>query len=182
MDPYTLLDKYLKKGSPMYNIIVPHSEHVAEKALLIADRIPELKPDKKFLKEICLLHDIGICKVKSDIFHATGKHKYVEHGFLGAEILREEGYPKHAQAVERHIGVGITEEQIRREKLPIPVRDMVPETIEEEILAFADNFFSKTDGLLPLDVIKSKLARFGEEKPDKFNEWCKRFKEPVDSS
>ncbi|MFT4304404.1 MAG: HD domain-containing protein [Candidatus Woesearchaeota archaeon] len=180
MDPYIILDKYLKKGSKAYNVIVPHSALVAKKALEVADRVPELNPNKKFIEEIALLHDVGICYIGSSLFGTNGNHRYIEHGILGADLLRKEGYPQHALAVERHIGVGITQKQIEEENLPLPKRDMIPSTVEEEILAFADNFFSKTKSeKLTVSEIMDKLESFGKDKSQKFKEWCIKFKEPI---
>ena len=60
MDPFTLIDKYYAKGSPLYDILVTHSRRVAEKAQEIANSHPELEADENFLYEAAMLHDIGI--------------------------------------------------------------------------------------------------------------------------
>ena len=51
MDPFTLIDKYYAKGSPLYDILVTHSRRVAEKAQEIANSHPELEADENFLYE-----------------------------------------------------------------------------------------------------------------------------------
>ena len=51
MEPYDIIDKYYNALPNLKNILVRHSEKVAERSLIIADRHPELKADKIFLKE-----------------------------------------------------------------------------------------------------------------------------------
>jgi uncharacterized protein len=80
---------------------------------------------------------------------------------------------------ERHVGVGITLEDIEGKNLPIPKRDMTPVSIEEQIICFADKFFSKDSYFLlkekPLERVKNGIAKFGEEKLRKFEDWLKVF-------
>ena len=90
-----------------------------------------------------MLHDIGIFYCNAPNIHCHGTHTYIEHGYLGAELLRNEGFPKHALVAERHTGTGITIEQIIREDLPIPERDYCPQSIEEKIVCYADKFYLK---------------------------------------
>ena len=91
-----------------------------------------------------MLHDIGIIYCDAPKIYCNGTHKYIEHGYLGAELLRREGFPKHALVAERHTGTGITIEQIEREELPIPERDYCPQSLEEKIICYADKFYSKS--------------------------------------
>ena len=91
-----------------------------------------------------MLHDIGIIYCNAPKIYCNGPHKYIEHGYLGAELLRAEGFPKHALVAERHTGTGITIEQVEREELPIPERDYCPQSLEEKIICYADKFYSKS--------------------------------------
>jgi uncharacterized protein len=55
---------------------------------------------------------------------------------------------------------------------------MLPTTIEEEILCFADKFYSK--GKHPekeksLLQIREKLSQFGPQQLARFNQWCEKF-------
>lgn len=154
---------------------------VAKKALEVARRVPELDPDLKFIEEAAMLHDIGIFLVNSPHIECFGDHPYIAHGVLGREILEKEGLPKHALVCERHLGVGLSVEDIRNQNLDLPKRDMIPLSIEEEIVAFSDNFFGKIKGQLEEerspDQIREVLGKFGERKVIKFDEWMKKFKE-----
>ncbi len=94
---------------------------------------------------------------------------------MAASLLDKEGYPRHALVCERHVGVGLTVADIEKYKLPIPKRDMVPLTLEEKIVCWADKFFSKFPTKLneekPLDKVRKMVANYGEEQLKRFDEW-----------
>ena len=76
---------------------------------------------------------------------------------LDAEILRENNYSEDVvNIVERHIGVGITENEA--EKLNLPIKSYVPITLEEKIVAHADNLL-KGDVEVDLDFVIAKWKR-----------------------
>ena len=58
--------------------------------------------------------------------------------------MRSEGYPRHALVCERHTGAGLSLEDIIAQNLPVPHRDMLPVSMEEQVVCFADKFYSKT--------------------------------------
>lgn len=60
MNPLDLIDKYYPQDNELKHILLVHSRSVADKALWIAARHPELKLDETFLNEAAMLHDIGI--------------------------------------------------------------------------------------------------------------------------
>ncbi len=177
MKPKEIIKKYYDQESKLYKLLIKHSKQVRKKALKIVDKHPELGADRQFIKEAAMLHDIGIFKTKAPNIHCKGEHRYIEHGYLGAEILREEGYPRHALVCERHTGVGITLERIIKKKLPIPHRDMRPVSIEEQIICYADKFYSKSkpDRKITKKRIIVKLSKFGIESVVTFLEWDKKF-------
>lgn len=83
-------------------ILMRHSRDVADRALLIADRHPELGLDRGFLEEAAMLHDIGVFRTDAPGIQCFGTEPYICHGMIGAEILRSEGCPRHARVCERH--------------------------------------------------------------------------------
>ena len=172
MNPYEIIEKYYAPGSDLYNILVKHSEAVRDKALELARRHPELGLDLEFIAEAAMLHDIGILETDAAGIKCFGTHRYIEHGYLGAEILRQEGLPKHAQVAERHTGTGITEEQIICENLPIPVRDYMPRTLEERLICYADKFYSKTKlgEDKPMSKIRLHMWKYGSDAVRRFDE------------
>ncbi|MEG1904894.1 MAG: phosphohydrolase, partial [Bacteroidales bacterium] len=60
MDPLSIIKKYYPENSEIYHVLVDHSRLVADKALELAARHPELNPDMNFIEEAAMLHDIGI--------------------------------------------------------------------------------------------------------------------------
>jgi len=177
LDPYKIIEKYYPKDTDIYFILKIHSEQVREKALEIAERNPDLKLDKQFLSEASLLHDIGIFKCDAPRIHCKGTHHYIEHGYLGAELLRAEGLPRHAYVCERHTGTGLTKEMIIENKLPLPHQDFFPQSLEEQVICYADKFFSKTKLTEPHSVekIRIELARFGDYQVAMFDTWRNNF-------
>ena len=178
MDPLEIISKYYKPRSKAYNILVTHGKVVAEKAIRIAQDHKELFADVNFIHEAASMHDIGIFKTNSPKLYCYGEYPYLCHGYLGSELLISEGYPDHALVCERHIGVGITIEEIIANNLPLPLRDYVPLSVEEQIICFADTFFSKGGDLLrekTLDEVRKSVKSFGEAHLNRFNEWCEIF-------
>ena len=102
---------------------------------------------------------------------------YKRQGYLGAELVAAEGFPRHALVCERHTGAGISLQNIIEQELPIPHREMLPVSLEEQIICFADKFFSKTklDKEKSIEKARKSVARFGEEGGKRFDEWCKLF-------
>lgn len=178
MNPETLLAKYFTP--PALEIILVHSRLVASKALQIAGNSPAAATlDLGFIEEAAMLHDIGVSRTYAPGLHCHGTEPYIRHGVLGREILENEGLPRHALVCERHIGVGLTVADIVRQKLPLPLRDMLPSTPEERIVATADLFYSKNRNALTkeksLDQVRLELAKFGGDKVAVFDSWLEEF-------
>ncbi len=180
MNPIKIIQKYYKTDSKSYQSLVEHSKAVTKKAIEIAKRVPHLNPDLKFIEEASMLHDIGIFLTNAPEIGCFGKNPYICHGYLGREILEKEDFPRHALVCERHVGVGISIKDIEKQKLPIPKREMNPISIEEQIICFADKFFSKNEDFLSkeknLDKIRVGLLKFGNNKVKIFDEWIKKFR------
>lgn len=47
--------------------------------------------------------------------------------------------------VIRHVGVGISVKDVHQFNLPLPARDMLPISIEEQLICYADSFFPRTE-------------------------------------
>ena len=179
MDPIKIIQKFYKADSKSYKYLTEHCRAVAKKALEVAKKVPHLNPDLKFIEEAAMLHDIGIFLVDAPLIGCFGDKPYICHGYLGREILEKEGFPKHALVCERHVGVGLSIQDIERQNLPLPKRDMMPVSIEEEIVCFADKFFSKSAEDLSkeksVDEVRKKQLKFGEDKVKKIEEWLEKF-------
>lgn len=172
-----VIDKYYLDNPPLKSLLLLHSTLVARKSLAIVDSHPELGADRGFVEEAAMLHDIGIFLTDAAPIHCFGKFHYLCHGYLGADLLRGEGLPRHALVAERHTGTGLTLKEILRRDLPLPHRDMVPVSIEEKIVCFADKFFSKTrpEEEKTVEQAENSLAKFGQEGVEIFSGWCRMF-------
>lgn len=177
MNALALIDKYYPEENELKHILLTHSRSVADKALALARLHPELKLDLQFIEEAALLHDIGIFLTDADGIHCDGSHPYICHGYLGADLVRKEGYPRHALVCERHTGAGLSLKAIEERNLPIPHREMVPVSLEEQLICFADKFYSKTklDKEKSLEKARKSIERHGEEGLERFDNWCRLF-------
>lgn len=177
MDYQAIIDKYYPEDNQLRYILMTHSTLVTKRAVRICDLHPELLLDRQFIIEAAMLHDIGIFKCNAPGIYCFGSEPYLIHGRIGAELLRAEGYPKHARVCERHTGAGITKEEIIRLNLPLPHQDFLPETIEEKVICYADKFFSKTHPEVEktIEQAEQSLKRFGEEGLERFKGWEKLF-------
>lgn len=177
MNALAIIEKYYKKDSDLYNVLINHSTDVMNKSLAIVQNHPELEADAAFIQDAAMLHDIGIFTTNAPSIHCFGIAPYICHGYLGREILDHEGYPQHALVCERHTGTGLSLEEIVTQKLPLPHRDMKPVSVEEQIICFADCFFSKTHlgEEKSVDSVRDSLAKYGEDSVKQFDKWCQIF-------
>jgi uncharacterized protein len=181
MNPLDILAKFYDRRSKAFEILVEHGEQVAHKAIKAAEQVSHLKPDHDFIAKAAMLHDIGILHTNSPGFGCHGKYPYICHGFLGRELLNSIGLPEYGLICERHVGVGIHLDDIKRFNLPLPERDMLPVSIEEQIICYADNFFSKNgDGhrknsAKSIGQIVESLQPYGEDKVERFRSWAQIF-------
>jgi uncharacterized protein (TIGR00295 family) len=105
--------------------VVHHILVVTELALKIANRIP--KADIELVEAGALLHDLGRAKTHG-----------ITHAVEGARLGDRLGLPKEIiRIIERHICAGIPKEDAVN--LGLPEKDFTPETLEEKIVAHADN-------------------------------------------
>jgi len=177
MNYLEIIDRHYKDNPDLRSLLIRHSEDVARKALSAAQHYHELDIDLQFVFEAAMLHDIGIFKTSAPEIHCFGGEQYLRHGILGAELLRNEGWPRHALVCERHTGAGVTKEEIAAQRLPLPFADFLPVSIEEQLICFADCFFSKTkpEKEKPVEAIRRKMRKFGRRSLKQFDAWCEMF-------
>jgi uncharacterized protein len=178
VDPFKIIRKYYADHPEAYRFVVEHAGMVAGKALEVAGRVGHLAPDLGFIEEAAILHDIGIFMIHAPHLGCHGDKPYICHGYLGRELLEKEGLKRHALVSERHVGTGLTVRDIRENSFPLPERDMIPQSIEEQIICFADKFYSKDSEPLkekPVPVVRGFIARYGEDKLRIFDDWLRVF-------
>ena len=173
-----IIDKYYGKEGRLRTILTVHSRLVADKALRCARlRCPEA--DMRFVEEAAMLHDIGIFLCDAPGICCHGTEPYIRHGVLGRELLDAEGLPRHALVCERHTGAGLTVEDIVRQNLPLPHRDMTPQTLEEKLICYADKFYSKSGDITrekPLEEVLKSMQRHGPDTVARFMRMHEMFR------
>ncbi len=163
MDYQKIIDQYYPADNALRRVLLKHSRQVADRCLAIVKKHPELPVDVQFLEEAAMLHDIGIFKCHAPSIYCEGTEPYINHGPIGGELLRQLGYERHARVCERHTGTGLP--------------GLEPETLEEQIVCYADKFYSKSKPNRVLTVAEAaeSLEKFGHEGVMKFLSWAGRF-------
>ena len=178
MDFQKIIDKYYPLENEQRRIYMTHARKVADLALEISLRHPEFNADNEFIEEAAMLHDIGMFLVDAPRIHCFGDAPYICHGYLGATLLRKEAWERHALVCERHTGTGLSKELIEKEGWPLPCRDMLPVSIEEQIICFADKFYSKTKFLevsRTMEQVVQSMRKISEESVEKIGYWAGIF-------
>lgn len=179
LTPEELILKYYPPKTKRNPYYVTHVKAVAKLAQKVIKNNPQLQADAQLVQHMALLHDIGIVFTNAPDIGCKGIHPYIMHGFLGRELLEREGYEHLAAICERHVGVGFTLEEIIKKDLPLPHREMLPLSIEEQVVCFADKFFSKSaDDLTKpksLEKIRKGFAKHGPDKLARFEALVEKF-------
>ncbi len=119
---------YLKKAGCSQKVI-EHCMKVSEVAVEMAGEIEKRghSVDIELVRIGALLHDIGRSKTHG-----------IRHAAEGADIAGKLGL-EHGliSIIERHIGAGVTPEEAK--EYGLPERNYLPVTLEEKIVAHADN-------------------------------------------
>lgn len=206
MDYLALIHRYYPEDNALRRMLLQHSRQVCARALQIVERHPELGANRNLVEAGAMLHDIGIFLTDAPGIHCHGTAHYILHGSLGAQLLRNEAkqlkkekqqaeqlneeqlqaiqlqeelhfYEALARICERHTGTGLTRQTIIERGLPDPQKDLLPETIEEQIICYADKFYSKShlerERTIPQTL--QSLEKFGDEGVEKFRHWTELF-------
>jgi uncharacterized protein len=150
--------------------VIEHCKAVAEYAREIAINIREnasRKGDPIHVDAVfvgALLHDIGRSKT-----HGIG------HAIAGARIAMDNGIDdKIVKIIERHIGAGIPREEAC--VFGLPDKDYMPVTIEEKIVAHADNLISgKEIGTMDELILNLRRKKMDEKTIRRFIELNKEI-------
>lgn len=181
IDYLSIIEKYYTPGSDAYNLLIKHSRQVAEFAMQLAD-MTAVAIDRDFAYEAAMLHDIGVFKTNAPDIYCYGTEPYLKHGLIGKEILEKEGLPRHALVCERHIGAGLTAQEIEEQNLPLPAVDMLPISNEEKLVCYADNFFSKShpDKKKTYKKVHASMEKYGKGTIERLEAMHKMFPMRVD--
>ncbi len=154
MDSNRCLKALNDSGCPQN--VIAHSRAVSKKALDIAINFRDLSAKQVDMEQVecgALVHDIGRSKTHS-----------IKHAVAGAEILRNLNFPdEYVKITLKHIGAGIPLDEAKL--LGLPEEDYMPSTLEEKIVAHADNLVNGTVEV-EMDFILAKWERlFGKNHP-----------------
>lgn len=185
MNVEKFIDKYYKENAPLRRILLLHSQSVADKAVEIAKE-KKLAVDLQFVHDAAMLHDIGIVMCNAAGIECFGTEHYIRHGLCGGRMLRENALEMgvtideieaYARVCERHTGAGLTAKEIKEQGLPLPEADLLPETLAEKLICYADKFYSKTrlTDEKSFDHVLRSMQKFGQETVDRFLELHKLF-------
>lgn len=147
-----------------------HCESVAGFAVEIA-KAHALPLDLDVVYEAGMLHDIGIFLTDARDIGCEGSAPYIMHGVLGGKLIREAGLGElYARVAERHTGAGITPEDIKRQSLPLPPGEYMPETQLERLICYADKFYSKSGDMKrkSLERVKASMSKISMETLSRF--------------
>lgn len=130
--------------------IIKHSEAVLGKAQSISTNFDV---DLDIVYAGALLHDVGRTKTLG-----------IRHAVEGAQILRKHGFPSEVVRIaEVHIGAGIPRDEAYR--LGLPCQDYMPFTLEEKIVAHADNLIHGTMEVTLEFVVEKWKKSMGKNHP-----------------
>ena len=108
--------------------VVIHCATVRAVADEMTAHIPEA--DKDLVTAGALLHDIG-----RSVDHS------ILHAYYGSQIAERLGLPRSiVDIILKHTGAGLDEQDV--EEMGLPQADYMPRTLEEKIVAHADNLVS----------------------------------------
>ncbi len=139
--------------------LINHCINVSNYALEMGKKASnDFKLDLSLIEIGGLLHDIGRSRTND-----------IHHGTIGAKIIRDLGLDEKLVLIcERHIGSGIDKKEA--EKLGLPSKNYLPETIEEKIVCHADNFFINSKIVSFERVLNRFINDLGKDHPS-----CKRL-------
>jgi len=135
--------------------VIEHCRNVSRFAVKLGKAFQKkgFKTDIQLLEVGGLLHDIGRSKTHG-----------VDHALIGGQIAHSFGLPSAiVRIIERHAGGGIPKEEAK--KLGWPIRDYLPQTLEEKIVCYADK---RVEGLRLVPIkraLKTYASSLGENHP-----------------
>ena len=179
---YRLHQKYSEGISQelLLDLVWGHSLIVRDVALQLIENLTkkDIKINKDLVETGCLIHDLGCYKCYP--FYGRTEGPYIQHGVKGYEILKNEGLGEEiARIATIHLGVGLVKENVIASKLPLEVKDYMPITLEEELVAYADNFHSKSGPKFDeFEKSREKLATLWPESVIIFDRFRKKFGDP----
>jgi len=124
VNPLALLEQQFGANRAGLDIVYRHSRMVADKALALARGARAKGLDLEFIEQAALLHDIGVSAIYAPQLHCFGKAPYICHASSAGKSSKPGVSRGTALVCERHIGVGLSQNDIATQKLPLPDADV----------------------------------------------------------
>lgn len=161
----------------VFTLVYNHCQIVNEIAQWCVGNLPaKEKVDVELLTTAALLHDIGSYVFFDDAGKVANKKLYPLHAILSGKIIADERIGKNvAHVVETHLFLGLSEKEIAEKPWPLPARDYIPDSIEGELLCYADRFHSKKPTFNSYEAFLARLQEDMPKQATKFEVWSKRF-------
>ncbi|MCC4772127.1 TIGR00295 family protein [Methanosarcina sp. DH2] len=124
--------------------VIEHCKEVSSLAVEIAEkaRAAGQSVNLELVEVGALLHDSGRCRTHE-----------IAHAVEGFKLAISRGVePEVAEIIKRHIGAGVSKEEAKG--LGLPEDDYFPRTLEEKIVAHADNLVKGTNRITIQDRVK----------------------------
>jgi uncharacterized protein len=139
--------------------VIAHSLVVRDVAVGIADRIisrGEAAVDRDLVAAGAILHDIGRSETHG-----------MDHADVGGRISRDIGLPESlSHIIERHIGAGLSGDE--RAAFGLCADDRFPESLEEKIVAHADNLVKGTR-IISREDLNHSIKKFPQSVQERFS-------------
>lgn len=132
--------------------VIAHCMTVSDLAVEIALQLKSSgrNVDLYLVETGALLHDIGRSRTHG-----------VDHAIVGVEIAKQNGIDQEIlEIIKRHIGAGIT--RVDAERLGLPNDDYIPMTLEQKIVAHADNLVRGTERI----TLEERILKMQQKKLD----------------
>lgn len=114
--------------------VIEHCKVVASLAVEIAEKAKAAgnNVNPELVEVGALLHDLGRCRTHG-----------IAHAVEGFKLAKNKGVePEVAEIIKRHIGAGVSKEEAK--EFGLPEDDYFPRSLEEKIVAHADNLVKGT--------------------------------------
>ena len=134
--------------------------HCCTVGAVAEEMLTQIKADRRLVMAGALLHDIG-----------RSVDNGITHALVGSEMIEKMGFPAElVNVIRKHTGAGLDEDDAK--ELGLPPRDYMPKTIEEKIVAHADNLVSDNRIISyrhSVDKLENKGAIRGAERMERLH-------------
>ena len=172
---------HMAPNQDTFNLVWTHCQIVALIALQRAQSYTQQPVNYQKVVVGGLVHDIGVYRLFKENSLQFDMSRYLFHGLEGWLILQEEHFGEEiANFARNHTGLGITHYDVYKEHLPLPLGDYSPQTVEQELVMYADKFHTKSNPpeFISVTAARRSALKFGSENAKKFDYDQQKFGNP----